>query len=179
MDKLNLVITSATRLHRGVHSLRSKPVPGDSKWEDEDAMADGTILLSAVVDAFGSIIHMFVEAVRYVKSSHDIKKTSSLMADTFAVSRHAEESVRLLEQARGQLIREADGRDENDTIGPVLTPEAITITIIERLVSGVYHSGTLDIIGLYEACLEHLVSIKSVVPPGKDRAERKGPYYRL
>lgn len=47
------------------------------------------------------------------------------------------------------------GRDDKDTIGLVLAPEAIAKSIFERLVSGVYHSGTLDVIGLYEECLEH------------------------
>ncbi len=161
IDEFDAIIASATRLHRGVHCLRSKHVPEKSEWRDEDAMADGTVLLSAVVDALGSIFHMVIEAVRYVKSSHEIKKVG-LMATSFKTVQHARESVSFLDLARDQLIREADGRDDNDTIGPVLTPEAITITIIQRLVSGVYRSGALDIIGLYEECLEHLVRIGSV-----------------
>ena len=104
---------------------------------------------------------MFLEVVRYVKSS-SVEKGAGLMAEPFKVVQHARESVSLLDKARDQLIREADGRDGNDTIGPVLTPEAITITLIQRLVSGVHGSGTLDVIGLYEECLEYLVRTGSV-----------------
>lgn len=143
-------------LHRGVHCLRSMKVPGNSEWRDEDAMADGAVLLSAVVDALGSIFLLFIEAVRYVKSKAGEKK-AGLMAAPFKVSDHANDTLASLDKARDQLIREADGRDRNDTIGPVLTPEAISIAVMERLVSGVFRSGTVDIIGLYEECLEYLV----------------------
>lgn len=119
-------------------------------------MADGAVLLSAVVDALDSIFHIFIEVVRYIESSHDVKK-AGLMAKSFEVWRHAKQSVSSLNIAWDQLIREADRRDNNDAVGPVLTPEAIVIAIVQRLVSGVYRSGALDIIGLYEECLEYLV----------------------
>ncbi|KAL9130007.1 MAG: hypothetical protein Q9217_001691 [Psora testacea] len=152
---LDRIITNAACLHQGVHCSRSRQVPGKSEWRDEDGMADGAVLLSAVVDALGSIFHMFVEATRYVKSSADDKK-SGLMGPSFKVTEHAKEALAFFEVARDQLIREADGRDNNDTVGPVLTPEAISIAVMERLVSGVYRSGTVDVIGVYEECLEHL-----------------------
>ena len=124
-------------------------------------MADSTILLLAILNAFCSIFHMFIEAVRYFKSSYGIKE-AGLMAEPFKFTQQARKLESFLGIARYQLIREADGRDDNDVIGPILTPEAITITIIERSVSSVDHSGTLDIIGLYEGCLEHLVRVRSV-----------------
>lgn len=124
-------------------------------------MADGAVLLSAIVDALCSIFHMFIEAVRQIRPIRGTQMVG-FMATSSEVVQHASKAVSFLNVARDQLIREVDGRDDNDTIGPVLTPQAITITVIERLVSGVYHSGTLDIIGLYEECLEHLVRIRSV-----------------
>lgn len=51
-------------------------------------MADGAVLLSAVVDALDSIFHIFIEVVRYIESSHDVKK-AGLMAKSFEVWRHA------------------------------------------------------------------------------------------
>ena len=83
--------------------------------------------------------------------------TKSPTGPTHKVAEHGKEACELLKEARDQLIREADGRDNNGTIGPVVTPEAITIALLDRLGSGVAHSGTLDIIHLYEECLENLV----------------------
>lgn len=79
------------------------------------------------------------------------------LGSTHKIAEHGKEACELLKEARDQLIREADGRDKNGNIGPVVTPEAITIAILERLGSGVAHNRTLDIIHLYEECLENLV----------------------
>ena len=43
-------------------------------------------------------------------------------------------------------------------IGPVLTPEAILIRLIERLQSGTHGAKSVNIIDIFEECLEHLVS---------------------
>ena len=74
------------------------------------------------------------------------------------VAKYGSEALKSLKNARNQLIRGADGRNGNDIIGPVLTPEAIVITLIERLALGVCGSGKIDIILMYEECLEKLVN---------------------
>ncbi|KAL9102114.1 MAG: hypothetical protein Q9163_002698 [Psora crenata] len=153
MASLDRIIASAAHLHRGVHCLRNIQATDTPIWVDE--MADGAVLLSAIVDAFGSIFHMFIEAVRYIKCKPD-DRHSGLMSPSASVSGFAKEALKSLGVAKDQLIREADGKDNNDTVGPVLTPEAVAIALMDRLVSGVYRSGTIDIIGLYEECLEYL-----------------------
>ena len=153
---LETIITDADRLHRGVYCSVRKEGPGPGVWYDEDTIADATVLLSATVEALGAIFRILVESVRFIRSDGEIEK-AAMMEPSSAVAKHAKDASKFLRVARDQLIRKADGKDKNDTIGPVLTPEAITITLMRRLVTGVFGSGRIEIISLYEECLEHLV----------------------
>lgn len=117
----------------------------------EDAISEGAILLSSMVDALGSIFNMLVEAVRDVR--HDANQSSCGKE----VSGHYSEVCRLLETARDELITEASGAAAGENVGPVLTPEAILIMLMERLVCGVFRSGNVNIISILEECLEQLV----------------------
>lgn len=125
-------------------------------------LAEGTTLLSALVDALGSIFHMFVEAVRYSNSWADGKETSMLAPDS-EVAKYLGETSRHLQNAKNQLIRVVNGEEKADTLAPVLTPEGIAISTMERLTSGMYKNKTLDIVGMYEECLEYLVRPMSLV----------------
>ena len=153
---LSSIIADAVHLHRGVHCSESRQVPRPGEWREADTIAEGAVLLSAIVEALGAIFRILVESVRSIRSDPDLEK-AAMMEPSSVVSQHVKEACKFLRVARDQLIRKADGKDKNDTIGPVVTPEAITITLMRRLVSGVFGSGTLDIINLYEECLEHLV----------------------
>lgn len=153
---LTIIIADAARLHQRVHCLKCKPVPGPGTWLEEDTIAEGAVLLSSTVEALGAIFRILVETVRFIRSDSDMDKTA-MMEPSSAVSQHVKEASKFLRIARDQLIKKADGKDKNGTIGPVLTPEAITITLMRRLVSGVKGSASIEIINLYEECLEHLV----------------------
>ena len=154
---LNTIIADATRLHQGVYCVECKQIPSPGVWREEDAIGEGAVLLSATVEALGAIFRVLVESVRFIYSGCDLND-AAIMEPSSAVCQYTKEASKFLRLARDQLIRKADGKDKNDTIGPVLTPEAITITLMRRLVSGVFRSGTIEIINLYEECLEHLVS---------------------
>lgn len=150
------IVFHAQRLHQGVYCSRVFQDDNTHQWHIEDAVANGAILLAVVVDALGAILRMIVETVKCLRVVDD--EADDLMGPAWKISEHGKEARELLKEARDQLIREADGRDKNGHIGPVVTPEAITITLLDRLSSGVLHNGHLDIIHLYEECLEHLVS---------------------
>jgi len=149
------IVFHAQRLHQGVYCLRVVHDRETNEWRTEDAVANGAILLAAMVDALGAILRMIVETVRSLRNRDE--EADDLTSPTCKITEHAKDACELLKEARDQLIREADGRDNNGTIGPVVTPEAITIALLERLASGVLYDGALDIIHLYEECLEHLV----------------------
>ena len=152
---LDLLIEKAHLIHRGVRCLR--PRKPSMLPLTEDRLAEGVILLSATVDSLGSIMHMFVEAAR-VAGSRSTKKKKGIMSSHFRVGHYGDEALKHLDNTTGQLIREANDEDKENVIGPVVTAEAISIAIMGRLVSGVYCSGSVDAIGIYEECLEHLVS---------------------
>ena len=149
------IVFHAQRLHQGVYCSRAVHDRDTNEWVYVDTVAEGAILLAAVVDALGAILQMIVETVSYLRD--DLDDPSDIMKPTSKVTEHGRDACELLKEARDQLIREADGRDKNGNIGPVVTPEAITITLLERLTCGVLRDGTFDVIHLYEECLEHLV----------------------
>lgn len=153
---LSNIIADAVRLHQGVHCSEYKQIPGPQVWREEHGITEGAVLLSATVEALGAIFRVLVESVRFIGSDRG-GDVNAMMESSSAVSQYTKEASKFLKDARDQLIRKADGKDKNDTIGPVLTPEAITITLMRRLVSCVFGSGGIEIISLYEECLEHLV----------------------
>ena len=159
---LTTIIADANRLHQGVYCSEFKQVPSPEEWSEENTIAEGAVLLSATVEALGAIFRILVESVRYIRSGRELNN-AAVMEPSSAVCQYTKEASKYLRVARDQLIRKADGKDKNDTIGPVLTPEAITITLMRRLVSGVFESGTIEIINLYEECLEHLVSYHLII----------------
>ena len=150
------IIFHAQRLHQGVYCSRAVYDPKTNEWYYKDAVAKGAILLAVVVDALGAILQMIVETVRFLRDDSN-EEPSDIMGPASQVTAHGKDACEFLKEARDQLIKEADGRDKNGNIGPVVTPEAITIALLERLACGVLRNGTFDIIHLYEECLEHLV----------------------
>ena len=153
---LSSIIFNARRLHHGVYCLGPNKDPLPSMPAD-GGLSNGAILLAVMVDALGAIFHLLVETVEILRTdSRQI--IDSMMEPKTKISKYGEEACQFLEQARDQLIREADGIASVNSIGPVVTPEAITITILQRLVAGVFRNGSVEIIGLYEECLESLVN---------------------
>ena len=106
-----------------------------------------------MVDALGAIFNMLVEAVRDVRHDANQSKCGK------KVCRHYKEACRLLETARDELITESSGAAAGENVGPVLTPEAILIMLMERLVCGVFRSGNVNVISIMEECLEQLVRL--------------------
>lgn len=150
-SELTVIIADAKRFHQGVYCSEVKPILGPGVWREEGSIAESAVLLSAAVEALGAIFRTLVESVRFVRSGPETHK-AAMMGPSSVVSQHAKEASRFLRIARDQLIKKADGKDKNDMTGPVLTPEAIAITLMRRLVSGVIGSGAIDVINLYEEC---------------------------
>lgn len=108
-----------------------------------------------MIDALGAIFNMLVAAVRESRSGHSTDPNAEPWR---RASRHSKKACKLLEKARDRLIAEATGSAPGEDPGPVITPEAIMIMLLDRLAHGVYGSGTVDVINIFEECLEQLVS---------------------
>ena len=144
----------AERLHFGVHYRRSVLAP--KKFED--CISDSAILLASMVDALGAIFNMLTEAVCDSRNVPKDVCNKELPLGKRASS-YGNETCRLLETARDQLITEATGAVPGENVGPVVTPEAILIILTERLVYSVYGNGSVDVIIILEECLEQLVAL--------------------
>ena len=173
LEKVKNINARAETVHLGVHywpDLHTPPKCDTPK----DAISKNAILLASIVDALGAIFNMMVAAVR----DERLRPKSSQVKATLSnrVSSYADEACELLETARDKLITEATGAAPGENVGPVLTPEAIFIMIMERLVRGVFGSGNVEVIAIYEECLEHLVSAITLSEPILRTNERKpGP----
>ena len=157
LKALDLIVYYGIRLHQGVYCKVDVQHETNQIWTRKETLAEGTILLATMVDAFGATFHMLVEILRFLRRGSKAAITD-LMGPNFKVKEYGSDAVKYLKAGWDQLVRELHGRDKSNTIGPVVTPEAITIKLMERLVSGVFQKSQIDIIQLYEECLEHLVS---------------------
>lgn len=155
--KISILYAWIMHIHLGVYYKRIEIAPGGREVE-HDAHSESAILLSSLVDAFGAIFNLLVEAVSDVVGDAQQLQCGKKVFKSF------KEAQGLLETARDELIVEASGVAAGEHIGPVLTPEAILILQIERLVCGVYRNGNVDIINILEQCLEHLVSYSPIKP---------------
>ena len=155
----------ACRIHQGVRCLRPEISAGAATPRTRNGVADGVILLASIVNSLGSIFQIFIEAARFVGSPYDDRKEGMMFKDSkkFKVVHYWGDALTYLRKAESQLISEADGTgdDLKNKIGPVLTPEAISIGLMERLISGAHQSGTIDVVLVYEYCLEDLVRLSS------------------
>ena len=153
-------------------------------WEDalvppgqetpKDAITENAILLASIVDALGAIFKMMVAAVRDERIRPNSLQEKAILSNK--VSNYADEACELLETARDKLITEAIGAAPGENVGPVLTPEAILIMLVERLVCGVFGTGNVEVIAVYEECLEHLVSRIALLNPKEELTTgKKGP----
>lgn len=157
VNTLDLLTKKATEIHIGVRRYQDVPVPvTNGSLQKQPILAGGVVLLSALVDALGSIFHMFVEAVRYSESWSNGKEVNNSDFGN-EVTKHQNEALQYLQTAKNQLIRVANGDKKAETLAPTLTPEGIAISTIERLASGMYQDRTLDVVGMYQECLEYLV----------------------
>lgn len=65
-------------------------------------------------------------------------------------------------QYEASFSRAIDSKQKVDAIAPVVTSEAVTLNLLDRLGNGVAGNATFDVIRLYDLRLQKLVSIKLV-----------------
>lgn len=154
LEKTKEITLKAEQIHLGVYHQVHQGEQGA-----EHAVSGSAVLLSSIVDAFGAVFNMLVETARDARVGHPQMTGQALQCGKKVLS-NCDEACRLLEQAKNELISEATGAAAGENIGPVLTPEAILIMLMERLTDGVSGAGSVDVINIFEECLEHLVSMR-------------------
>ena len=157
-ETLSKINTLAEKIHLGVHYRRSV----DSNSEaNQDAIGTYAILLDSIVDALAAVFRMLIETVRVMRLDHTVmrSKNESKSLEN-APNNFAHQACESLVQARDQLIVEANRVLPDGELDLIASPEAIIVTLMERLINGVFGDGVVNVIGIYDAVMEHLVSIK-------------------
>lgn len=138
---------------RSLRSVRADPHDGP---DSQRSNTDIRLLLEVIVDAFEAVFGILFGAVEYLWAQADGPDGSSGKISDF-IGDHVRESCRLLGVAKARLIVEADEINHDKGLGPVVTPEAIIIMLLDRLSQGVYQDTTIDIMDLYEKIVEKIV----------------------
>jgi hypothetical protein len=155
LQALQKIISGARELQLGMLRLRSVQDHRHNGHERNDR-AEIKLLLEVIVDAFQAVFSVLFWTVRYFWAHESSSGGSSSKISSF-IDRHVEESCKLLVDAKARLIVEANEINHDKDLGPVVTPEAIIIMLLDRLSRGVYLNGTVDIMDLYEKIVEKIV----------------------
>ena len=140
-------------IHLGVHFERQKETSSQDIFE-ENAISESAILLSSMINALGAIFHFLAESIQELNVGKDQPPHGECGVK---VNDFINEACQCLKTASNEMIKEALGGPDGQMVGPIITPEAILIKLIERLVCGVFGSGNIDIINILEQCVEDLV----------------------
>ena len=115
------------------------------------------VLLSSILDSFEAILKMLLETVKADRSKPALNSQPRSRA-IIKVHERGRKACWLLEESEEQIIMQADENLYFDNQNSCLSGERLLITILERLAQGVFSRGTIDVISIYIACLENLVS---------------------
>ncbi|KAL8799866.1 MAG: hypothetical protein Q9182_005573 [Xanthomendoza sp. 2 TL-2023] len=152
LSMLRFVDNGASRIHLGVHFEQHIASVGIEPQRFEDAISDDAILEGSMVKALRAIFRMILQAVHEV-SRKNVFRSNELpkMMEYYGI-----EACQLLQPARNQLIAEATGTTPERSMGSIVTPEAVLIKTMDRLARGVFGTGTVEVIDIYEEYLEQL-----------------------
>lgn len=120
----------------------------------------GAFLLETTIDSFVAVLNMVVAAARRALSR---RNAPSLLGEDSPFRRHAQHALGCLVLAEKRTIADLNRPPTQDDGGKlllpsVITPEAILMRLLDRLVDGIYLSGSLSVIRVYDERLQTLVS---------------------
>ncbi len=162
-ERVEGISAPAEEIHRGVYYKRNV-ITSHGEVTLQDAISGSARLLASMVDSLGAIFDMIVQIVHETRVGSISRMGDGKWKQTFGAQeakshRYAGKACKLLFIARDELIAESTGFSQEENIGSVLTSQAILILLIERLVGGVYGSGSIDIMAIFDECLAQLVSL--------------------
>jgi hypothetical protein len=154
------IIGLAELLHKGVRRYKSRHDEGTALSE-ETVNVDSAVMQQPIPAALEHVIHFLFDVAKYVSGRI---QGSPLDRTAFprAVGRHLKETLDDLITAQDYLIAAADPSAFDEGLGPVVTPEAIILLLLERLSRGVYKNGSIDVMDLYEKIVEKLVRVPTM-----------------
>jgi hypothetical protein len=153
LKSLSDIVGLAEMLHQGVRKRKSVSTQGTVAVPMYGNI-DSLVIQTPIPDALEHAINFIFEVIRYMSSRSAGDLPGNFALEVGAPLQKAQHALRL---AQRYLIEEADQSALDAGMRPVVTPEAITLLLLERLSCGVYENGTIDILRIYEKILENLV----------------------
>ncbi|KAL8795028.1 MAG: hypothetical protein Q9195_002476 [Heterodermia aff. obscurata] len=155
-EKLSRINALAEKLHMGVYYRHAVASDSGSNTK-HDAVGTYIVLLDSIVDALKAVFHMLIEVVRVHRFGLTaIARRNEPQTLEETRKEFANQACRLLVLAGDQLIVEANRVSPDGQLDSMASPEVILVTLMERLIRGVFGDGTVDVIGIYGAVMEHL-----------------------
>jgi hypothetical protein len=149
-------IRLAEILHRGVRKYKHREDDG-LQHSQEVINVSSAVIQTPIPVAFEHIFYFFFDVARYTS-----RKPANSLGYNAAFSQAAGHNLKLVQKnlrtAQSYLIAAADESTLDKGLGPVVTPEAIILLLLERLSRGVYKNGSISITEIYEKVVEKLVS---------------------
>ena len=151
-DKFRLLNLSAARIHLGVKIYNPSEISAE-KTAAQMSPSKSPCLFTGLVDAFDATLRMCIEAVHELRVTENISKCGGHVKRLYGVA------MRGFDSANDELIKTSNGSSDGNSMSPVSTPEMILIQSIRRLVEGSLDEDKVDIINVFDECLEGLVCL--------------------
>ena len=136
---------------------KRKPIPTQGTVSgDEYENIPSLVIQAPIPDALEHTIQFLFDVIKYMSSRSTGEPSRNF---SLAVGRPLQDTEDALRLAQKYLIEEADQSALDAGLGPVVTPEAITLLLLERLSRGVYRNGTVNVLEIYERIVEKLVRV--------------------
>ncbi|KIW75983.1 hypothetical protein Z517_10728 [Fonsecaea pedrosoi CBS 271.37] len=139
-------------LHLGVRSLS-----GMEEYDRDPEFGGSAILQRTIVKAFTHIIYMFFGLWQSLWARKENETAPEPQLYSWALH-HGDICAKMLLEARNDLIAEAGEFEKEPPHGPMVTPEAVVIMLLERLSQNVHGVGTFDLGDIYERVIEKLAA---------------------
>lgn len=125
---------------------------GDENDPSKVTVVSSAIIYMPLANALEHLCDLFFDVLLYMQK----RSTGSLFGE--AISQSSEKVREDFALAQRFLIQGCDEDRYHKSLGPVVTPEGITILLLRRLIRGVYRDGTVNVVEILERVIERLVS---------------------
>ncbi|KIX98271.1 uncharacterized protein Z520_06351 [Fonsecaea multimorphosa CBS 102226] len=139
-------------LHLGVRSLS-----GMQEYDSDPEFGGSAILQRIIVKAFIHIIYMYFGLWQSLWARKENEAAPERQLFSWALG-HADDCAKKLHEAANDLIAEAGEFEKEPPHGPMVTPEAVIIMLLDRLSQNVHGVGSFDLEDIYERVIEKLAA---------------------
>ncbi|OAP61154.1 hypothetical protein AYL99_03355 [Fonsecaea erecta] len=152
IERLRVIHKDAFSLHQGVRSLS-----GMQEHDNDPEFGGPAILQRAITEAFIRLVYMYfgLRQCLWTRNKDEIGLKPKLYK--WALN-HGKICAEKLLEAKNDLIAEAGELEKEPPYGPMVTPEAVIVMLLDRLSQNVHGVGTFDLGDIYGRVIEKLAA---------------------